>query len=140
MDISITIPTSRWANPDAPTFNDIKRIVEEGEEQTIYFRLAWLPKQDKRIKRCYLIYKGRIRGSFRVQGFLNVMQGSNELLRGRYVILNVPTWKEQTPLIKAKGHRNFQYMEGIEEIQENGKNIFVQMYEELERRCQTKPH
>lgn len=134
MDISITAPRARSLVSDNESFAEWKRIIKEQTQPYIYFRLGWLPAQDKGCKRCFVIYKGHIRGYFRIKAFMNVVKGSENMLRGRYVMLITKSWRAIKP-IKARGHRNFRYMEGIDAIQEQEKNLFVQMYEELERRC-----
>lgn len=134
MDISITAPRSRSLISDNESFTEWKRIIKENLQPYIYFRLAWLPAQDNKFKRCYIIHKGHIRGYFRIKAFMNVVKGSDDMLRGRYVMLITESWRKIKP-IKARGHRNFKYMEDIDAIQEQEKSLFLQMYEELERRC-----
>ena len=134
MDISITAPRSRSLISDNESFAEWKRIIRDNTQQYIYFRLAWLPAQDKKCKRCYVIHKGHIRGYFRIKAFMNVVKGSDDMLRGRYVMLITESWRKIKP-IKARGHRNFKYVEDIDDIQEQEKHLFLQMYEELERRC-----
>lgn len=134
MDITITAPQARRLICPEESFLNWKKIIEQQSQEYIYFRLAKLPPQEKKIKRCYIIYKGRIVGSFRIKGFLNVIKGSQDLLTGRYVMLIVDTWKEIKP-IKARGHRNFRYLEDINSIQETSQSLIMKMYEELERRA-----
>ena len=138
MDISITSPRTRSLVSDAESFSAWQKIIRERSEPYIYFRLAWLPAQDKKCRRCFVIHKGAIRGYFRIKAFMNVVKGSDDMLCGRYVMLITDSWTKIKP-IKARGHRNFKYFEDIEIIQERGKSLLLQMYEELERRCQGKP-
>lgn len=135
MDISITAPRTRSLISDAESFSEWKKIIKEQSKPYIYFRLAWLPSQDKGCRRCFVIHKGYIRGYFRIKAFMNVVKGSDDMLRGRYVMLITDSWRAVKP-IKARGHRNFKYLEDIEIIRERGKNLLIEMYEELERRCQ----
>lgn len=139
MDISITAPRSRSLVNDTESFSEWKRIIRENSQPYIYFRLAWLPAQDKNCRLCYVIHKGYIRGCFRIKAFMNVVRGSDDMLRGRYVMLITDSWRPVKP-IKARGHRNFKYLEDIEIIREKEKNLLIQMYEELERRCQGPQH
>lgn len=127
MDITITVPRrSLW---------EWKRAVRAQEEEYLYFRLPWLPPQDKKLKKCYIISKNNIIGHFRIKGFLNVLAGSEDMLAGRYVMLITASWRSITP-IAAKSHRGFKYVHDITKIEERGRNLFLQMYEELERRIQ----
>lgn len=135
MDISITAPRTRSLIGDAESFVEWKKIIKDKSQPYIYFRLACLPAQDRNCHRCFVIYKGHIRGCFKIKAFMNVLKGSEDMLRGRYVMLITNSWRDIKP-IKARGHRNFRYIENIEFIREKGKNLLIQMYEELERRCQ----
>lgn len=135
MDISITAPKTRSLINDNESFMHWRKIIREQSQQYIYFRLGWLPSQNKDCKNCYVIYKGYVRGFFRIKGFINIVKGSEEMLKGRYVMLITESWREIKP-IKAKGHRNFKYVEDANIIAESSKNLILQMYEELERRCQ----
>lgn len=139
MDISITSPRARRLIDHAESFLEWKKIIEEKKQQYIYFRLGWLPSQDKSCRRCYVIYKGAIRGFFRIKAFTNVVKGSEDLPKGRYVMLITDSWRDITP-IKARGHRNFKYIEDTEVIHEGSKSLLIEMYEELERRCRGSQH
>jgi len=135
MDISITAPRARRLIDPTESFLEWKNIIKEKKQTYIYFRLGWLPAQDKSCRRCYVIYKGAVRGYFRIKAFMNVVKGSDDLLKGRYVMLITDSWRDITP-IKARGHRNFRYLEDTQIIEEGSKSLLIEMYEELERRCQ----
>jgi len=137
MDISITAPRPRFDVRPAQTFTQWKRIIEDQSEDYIYFRLGKLPTQERKLKKCYVIYKGRIVGYFRIKGFMTVIQGSDDLLSGYYMMLTVASWRD-IKHIKARGHRNFRYVEDTDSIMEQAKDVVIAMYEELEKRCQAK--
>lgn len=130
MDITITIPRKAWFQ--------WRQALKNRDEEILYFRLGWLPPQDKKIKNCYIIYKSRIIGFFRIKGFINITTGSEEMLKGRYIMLITASWVETKP-INAQPHRGFKYLEGIENIEKKHKNLLIRMYEELERRCAGDP-
>lgn len=134
MDITITAPRTRRLLDPSESFSEWKKIIKNKTQPYIYFRLGWLPAQDKNCRRCYVIHKGAIRGYFRIKGFMNVVKGSDDLMQGRYVMLITDSWRAIDP-IKARGHRNFRYLEDTEIILEGSKSLIIEMYEELERRC-----